>query len=83
MARERHSFAVRQCCGSKAGIQAKTPDGAPQRHRCHTEKKSRREERGRWPWWCSRWGDGVVVAGSMVDGGVAEVFSATWEFTAA
>jgi hypothetical protein len=47
MARERHSFAVQQCCGSKAGIQAKTPDGAPQRRRCHTEKNSRREEDGR------------------------------------
>jgi hypothetical protein len=59
-----------------AGIQARTLDGTPQRHRCQTEKKSRREERGRGPWWCSRRGDGVVEAGSRMDGGVVKVFAA-------
>jgi hypothetical protein len=83
MARERHTIAGRQCCGSKARIQAKTPDGAPQRRWCHTKEKPRREKRGRWPQWCSRWADGVVVAGSRVDGGMAKVFSATWTFTTA
>jgi hypothetical protein len=83
MARELHSIAVRQCCGSKARIQVETPDGAPQPRRCHTEKEPRREERERWPRWCSRWGEGVVVAGSRVDGGVEKVFSATWTITAA
>jgi hypothetical protein len=83
MALERHTIAGRQCCGSKAHIQAKTPDGAPQCRRCHTEKKPRREERGRWLRWCSHWGDGVVVAGSRVDSGVEKVFSVTWTFTAA
>jgi hypothetical protein len=69
-----HSIAVRQYYGSKAGNQARTRDGAPQRRRCQTEKKSRREERGRGPWWCSRRGDGVVVAGSRMGGGVAKAF---------
>jgi hypothetical protein len=48
-ARELHSIAVRQYCVSKAGNQARRRDDAPQRRRCQTEKKSRREERGRGP----------------------------------
>jgi hypothetical protein len=48
-ARELHSIAVRQYCGSKASNQALTRDGAPQCRRCQTKKKSRREERGRGP----------------------------------
>jgi hypothetical protein len=76
MARELHSIAVRQYCGSKAGNQARTRDGAPQRRRCQTEKESRRDKRGRGSRWCSHRGDGVVVAGSRMGGGAAKVFLA-------
>jgi hypothetical protein len=76
MARELHSIAVRQYCGSKAGNQARTRDGAPQRRRCQTEKESSREERGRGPRWCSHRGDAVVVAGSRMGGGAAKAFVA-------
>jgi hypothetical protein len=45
VAREHHTVAGRQSCGSMARTQARSPDGVPQRRRFNTEKKSRRGKR--------------------------------------
>jgi hypothetical protein len=80
VARELHTNATRQSCGSKAGNQARRHDGAPERRRRKTEKSSRREER-------DKVAAVVLTLGRRCSrgrpvGGVASVFRAVKAFPA-